>query len=135
MRLSKKKLPPLEEIEWDYIADDAPRCPACGAEWRGAPSVFVSVELGVAVVGGYGFYVSDEQARILQVLRSSCSRWITLPELIDLAYSDLPDCDIPSDPGPVETALRLLRRRLTTAGYQVQSRRNYGYKLMKVNDD
>jgi len=132
----KKYLPKLStEVEWDYIADDAPACPACGSAWRGAPSVYVSVELGVALVAGHAFYVSDEQARILQVLRSSCSRWLPLAELMELAYSDRPDCDVPLDPSAIETALRMLKRRLTEAGFQIQSRRNFGYRLTKIGAD
>lgn len=132
----KRSLPKLStEVEWDYVADDAPRCPACGSAWQGAPTVYVNVELGVALVAGHPFHVNDEQARILQVLRSSCSRWLPLAEMMELAYSDRPECDVPLDPGAIETALRFLKKRLTEAGYHIQSRRNFGYRLAKIGAD
>ena len=121
----------LNDAEWDYIADDHPICPACGGRWKDAPKTYVSEELGVALVNGHGFYVSDEQARILQVLRSASNRWVGIEELLVLAYSDLPDADQPEDTSAIETAVRMLKRRVAEAGYMIQSRRGFGYRLTK----
>lgn len=118
-----------ELIEWDYINETVPCCPVCGGEWPDAPTVYINEELGVCLFNGVVFGVSDSQARVIQVLRSSITRWVGSEELNTLAYSDLPDADVPTELSIVESAVRSLRRRLNPTGFVIEARRNFGYRL------
>lgn len=124
----------MDKDDWDFIDQSKPRCPACGSEWPDAPDVFVSEEQGIAQVNGFTFSVTDSQGRVLTVLRASLTRWVTAEDLNVLAHSDLPDADVPDDLGVIESAVRSLRVRLGPSGYAIQSRRNFGYRLIKQRE-
>ena len=125
-------IPSVVDVEWDYMSGAGATCPTCKQNWRDAPEIFVDEVNGVVMVDGFAFYASDQQQRTVQVLRSAYGRWLPPDELLELSYSDVPDADQPDDVATVAAAVSVLRRRLETTRYYIETKRGQGYRLCKT---
>lgn len=121
-------------LEWDYVSNEPVPCPVCGSNWPNAPSVYVSEEEGAALVGRTAFLVTPTQSRVLQALSSTYGRWVQPDDLLFIAYSDVPEVDIPQTVSPISTALHKLRGAIKRGGYIVEFRRGYGYRFIHQAD-
>ena len=115
---------------WDFIQNDPPPCPLCNQPFPQAPAVLVSEDHGVALVGSKPFKVTPSQARVLQVLASAYGRFMQPEDVLDCAYSDRPEADVPTSLSPVSSALHAIRTQIKSTGYVIEFKKACGYRLI-----
>lgn len=104
-------------------------CPFCQQHWENPPHVALSTDDQILWVEGVWLRVRRKiPLRLLPVLMDSFGRFITRDQLVDLAYSDVSDADMPDIPS-ITTAIGWLRELIEPTTLTIQNRPGYGYRL------
>ena len=103
---------------------DEPCCWVCRQKWPSAFSLILdAADRELRIDGGKPIKLRPSQARALAVLINRMPRWVSRSELVDIAFSDMPDNDAPS-PSSVTNAVNDCKRYLEGSRYVIQNERS-----------
>lgn len=104
-------------------------CPFCHRHWPEAPHVALHIEDKVLWIEGIWIHIRRKiPLQILSVLMDSFGRFITREQLLSLAFSDEPDCDMP-DVNSIANAISYLRDEMKPTKLTIQNKKRHGYRL------
>lgn len=110
-------------------------CPTCNQLWPNAPDIALSKEEEFLWVEGLYIPIKRMDAiAILEVLVESFGRFVPRHTLIDLAFSDQPDCDIPNV-NNISKAINYLRQQLKPTRLIIPNKVRHGYRLTTKDTD
>lgn len=108
-------------------------CPTCMRPWPEAPDVKLAAEDNFLWVEGKVVPIKWKSSlATAEVLLESFGRFLSRDKIRELAFSDVPDCDVP-DLAALTKALCYLRGRLEGTNVCVQNKPGHGYRLTTVD--
>lgn len=81
--------------------------------------------------GGHRIKCGRYAARVFAILAPSFGRFLRVEDINELAWSDVPDCEVPKR-SSVMIALNKLRGDLLGTGFTVQKHARHGFRLIDV---
>lgn len=111
----------LPRVDYDAAHGDVVRCWVCLQRWPSPFDIVLDMhDKEVRIDGGKPLKLRPAQARALAVLVNCMPRWVSRSQLIESAFEDTPDVDMPS-PSAITNALNECKSVLEGSRYRIEN--------------